>query len=311
MDDNRIFDRTLLARRRARAAVHRDGDAEADFLLREVARDLAGRVSLIKRTFPLALDLGTHTGAVADAISRLDNVGTVIRAERVGAFLRGQPGPRIVCDEELLPFAHGRLDLVVSGLALQWVNDLPGTLAQIARALKPDGLFLAALPGGDTLKELRAVLVQAESEVTGGAAPRIAPFVEVRDMGGLLQRAGLALPVADCDRLTIAYDTMFDLMRDLRAMGATSVLRERPRKPLRRAVIARAGALYAQRFARPDGRVTATFEIVTATGWRPHESQQKPLRPGAARMRLADALDTTEIPAGGRARPGRRTGHGN
>lgn len=305
MDDHRIFDRELLAMRRARAAARLGTGRNVDFLLREAARDIADRVSFIKRDFPLALDLGGHTGALADALAGLPNVGTVLRAERVAALLKDRPAPRLVCDEEFLPFAHGTLDLVVSGLSLHWVNDLPGALAQITRALKPDGLFLAALLGGETLWELRAALTEAESDITGGAAPRVAPFVEVREMGGLLQRAGLALPVADSDRLTIAYDDMIALMRDLRAMGATNVLLERARKPLRRDVLARAGALYTKRHARADGRITATFEIVTATGWRPHESQQKPLRPGAARTRLADALGTREVSAGDKARPGR------
>jgi len=297
-----IFDRELLSVRRARAA---EGMASADFLLKEVAADFADRLSLIKRDFPYAVDLGSHTGRVADAIGRLAHVGTVIRTESCAALLSGQPGPKLVCDEELLPFAHESLNLVVSGLSLQWVNDLPGALAQIARALKPDGLFLAALLGGDTLFELRQALTAAETEIKGGASPRVSPFVEVRELGALLQRAGFALPVTDSDRLAVRYADMFALMAELKAMGATNVMAERSRAPLSRGVLMRAAEIYAERFAGEDGRVPATFEIVTATGWKLHESQQKPLIPGAAAMRLADALGTKEISAGEKAKPQR------
>jgi SAM-dependent methyltransferase len=295
-----IFDRALLARRRARAAA---AMPSVDFLLREVAADFADRLAMIKREFARAVDLGSHTGLVAEAIAALANVGMVVRTERCEALLAGRPGATLVCDEELLPFAPGSLNLVVSGLTLQWVNDLPGTLAQIAAALKPDGLFLAALLGGDTLNELRQTLTAAEVEMRGGASPRVSPFVEVRDLGTLLQRAGFALPVTDTDRLTARYSDMFELMGELKAMGATNAMRERSRAPLPRGVLLRAAEIYAERFAGADGRIPATFEIVTATGWRPHESQQKPLRPGSARTRLADALGTREIPAGEKAKP--------
>jgi SAM-dependent methyltransferase len=295
-----IFDRALLARRRARAAA---AMPSVDFLLREVAADFADRLAMIKREFARAVDLGSHTGLVAEAIAALANVGMVVRTERCEALLAGRPGATLVCDEELLPFAPGSLNLVVSGLTLQWVNDLPGTLAQIAAALKPDGLFLAALLGGDTLNELRQALAAAEVEMRGGASPRVSPFVEVRDLGTLLQRAGFALPVTDTDRLTARYSDMFELMGELEAMGATNAMRERSRAPLPRGVLLRAAEIYAERFAGADGRIPATFEIVTATGWRPHESQQKPLRPGSARTRLADALGTREIPAGEKAKP--------
>jgi SAM-dependent methyltransferase len=181
------------------------------------------------------------------------------------------------------------------------VNDLPGALAQIRRALKPDGLLLAALVGGASLTELRQAFAQAESEIEGGASPRVAPFADVRELGALMQRAGFALPVVDCDRLTVRYDTIFNLMRDLRRMGATNVLRERRRTPLRRATLARMAQVYAQRFADPDGRLRASFEIVWLSGWAPHESQQKPLKPGSAKQRLADALGTIERSAGDKA----------
>lgn len=307
-EPHRIFDRSLLARRRARAAAaaRKQGEFSADFLLREVAQDFADRLSMIKRGFTVALDLGTHSGAVADALQRLENIGMVIRADLCPALVAEAPGPALACDEELLPFARESLNLVACPLSLQWVNDLPGTLAQITRALAPDGLLLAALFGPDTLRELREALTLAETEIRGGASPRVAPFIELRDMGSLLQRAGLALPVSDTDRLTVAYPSMFELMADLRAMGAANVLIERSRQPLTRAILTRAAEIYAQRFSRSDGRVMATFEIITATGWKPHESQQKPLRPGTAQARLADALGTREISAGEKAQPKRR-----
>ena len=207
----------------------------------------------------------------------------------------------MAADEEALPFADGSLDLVVSGLALQFVNDLPGTLIQIRRALKPDGLLLAALIGGDSLTELRQAFAAAESEIEGGVSPRVAPLADVRELGGLLQRAGFALPVVDSDRLTVRYDSVFALMRDLRRMGATNVLSERRRSPLKRATLRRMTDIYAERFADPDGRLRATFEVAWLSGWAPHDSQQKPLKPGSAAQRLADALGAQEIPAGEKA----------
>jgi SAM-dependent methyltransferase len=199
-------------------------------------------------------------------------------------------GPRLEADEEALPFAEASLDLVVSGLALHLVNDLPGTLIQIRRALKPDGLLLAALLGGATLTELRQAFLIAEEELEGGASPRVAPFADVRDLGGLLQRAQFALPVVDSDTVTVTYRDPLALMLELRAMGASNPLIERSRRPLRRATLARAIEVYTERFALADGRVPATFEIVTLTAWSPHPSQPKPLRPGSATTRLADVL---------------------
>ena len=204
----------------------------------------------------------------------------------------------IVADEEALPFGDGTLDLVVSALVLQFVNDLPGTLVQIRRALRPDGLFLAALIGGETLTELRQSFAAAESEVEGGASPHVAPFADLRELGALLQRAGFTLPVTDVDRLTVRYDSVFGLMRDLRRMGATNMLHARRRTPLRRATLMRMAEIYAERFSDNDGRVRATFEIIWLSGWAPHPSQQQPLKPGTARTRLADALGTREISTG-------------
>jgi len=201
----------------------------------------------------------------------------------------------VAADEEALPFRDASLDLVVSALALQFVNDLPGALIQIRRALKPDGLLLAALAGGDTLTELRQAFAAAEAEIEDGISPRVVPFSDVRDLGGLLQRAGFALPVTDVDRVTARYASPISLMHDLRCMGATNPLLERSRRPLRRATLARMTEIYAERFADRDGRIRATFEIVWLSGWAPHASQQKPLAPGSARQRLADVLGTKEI----------------
>jgi SAM-dependent methyltransferase len=213
-------------------------------------------------------------------------------------MLRGRTGPRLVVDEERLPFAPESLDLVVSALALHWANDLPGVLSQIRRALKPDGLFLGAILGGGTLSELRWALTQAEIEVTGGAGPRVSPFAVAYDGASLLQRAGFALPVTDTDVATVRYEHPMRLLQDLRAMGETNVLIDRARRPLSRAVLARMCELYVERFCDADGRVRATFEIVTLTGWAPHASQQQPLKPGSARTRLADVLKTREIGTG-------------
>jgi SAM-dependent methyltransferase len=209
-------------------------------------------------------------------------------------MLAGRAGPRVALDEERLPFAAESLDLVVSTLGLHWTNDVVGALIQIRRALKPDGLFLGALLGGATLTELRQALTQAEDELWGGAGSRVSPFADSRDAAGLLQRAGFALPVADVDRVSVSYEHPLRLLADLRQMGETNVLADRHPRALTRGLLARASEIYAERFAGPDGRVAATFEIVTLTGWAPHESQQQPLAPGSAQMRLADALGTVE-----------------
>ena len=296
----RIFDRALLRARRERAA--RTGSA--DFLLAAVARDLVERLAAVNRRFGLALDLGCHTGLLADALLATGQVDAVLRADASFALLAAQPGLRVAADEEALPFRDGAFDLVVSALSLHFVNDLPGTLVQIRRALRPDGLFLAAMLGYGTLQELKEAFAQAEAEIAGGASPRVAPFADVRDAGALLQRAGLALPVADQDLVTVRYDHALALMADLRAMGATNVLVERSRRPLRRAVLLRAAEIYGARFADADGRLRASFQVISLAGWAPHESQQQPLRPGSAQVRLADALGTKETGLGVKA--GRR-----
>ena len=277
-----IFDRQLLRMRRKRARAL----GPETFLIDRVAGELGERLGAVLRQFEWAVDLGTPTDAVRRVLAASGKVTTIIGADSLAA------------DEEALPFADGSLDLVTSALSLQFVNDLPGTLIQIRRALKADGLLLAALIGGDTLMELREAFAAAETEIEGGVSPRVAPFADVRALGALLQRAGFALPVVDSDRLTVRYPTVFALMRDLRSMGATNILSERRRAPLKRATLQRMAEIYAQRFADGDGRLRATFEVVWLSGWVPHDSQQKPLKPGSATQRLADALGSKEISAG-------------
>jgi SAM-dependent methyltransferase len=287
---SRIFDRALLNRRLDRAWARRRGDAQADFLLARAAQDLSERLSLVKRRFAIAADFGSPGSHGAAALAAGGQVDRVIRVAPTEASLGTGRFLRAVGDLERLPVADGRLDLAVSLLALQTVNDLPGALIQMRRALKPDGLVVAAMIGGETLTELRQSLVMAESEILGGASPRVAPFVDVRALGGLAQRAGLALPVVDLDRTMVRYADMFALLADLRAMGGTNALEARSRKPLSRAVLERAVVTYAEHFADPDGKLRATFDIVWLSGWAPHDSQPKPLQPGSATHRLADAL---------------------
>ena len=292
-----IFDRMLLRARRRRATAA----GPETFLLDHVASDLAERLTAVLRRFDLVLDLGAPGDAVRRALAGLPSIGTVISADTVLPG-RAANAPRfVVADEEKLPFGAAAFDLVVSALSLQFVNDLPGALVQIRRVLKPDGLFVGALAGGDTLTELRQAFAAAESEIEGGISPRVAPFADLRDLGALLQRAGFALPVTDVDRIIVRYNSAFALMRDLRRMGATNTLLDRRRTPLRRATLMRVAEIYAERFADADGRLRATFEIVWLLGWAPHPSQQQPLKPGSAQARLADALGTREISTGEKA----------
>jgi SAM-dependent methyltransferase len=294
----RLFDRRLHRQRLDRAA---HDFAAADFLKVRAAGDMVERLEIILREFPICVDLGSRNGAFSALLAQSDaraKIGMVIETDLSGVMLGHRHGHRLQIDEEALPFAPASLDLVVSSLALHWVNDLPGTLIQVRRALKPDGLFLGAIFGGQTLTELRQCLIQAESDLTGGAGLRIAPFADAFDVAGLLQRAGFALPVADLDRVTVRYDHPLKLIGDLRRMGETNALADGRGRPLSRPVLARAMALYQERFSDPDGRVRATFDIMTMTGWAPHPIQQQPLKPGSAKMRLADALGTQEISAG-------------
>ncbi len=296
-----LFDRSLHRRRLDRAAPRY---AAADFLKGRAAQDVVERLEAIMRNFPVAVDLGARTGAFRRALALSDaaaRVGLLIETDLSAAMLAGRDGPRVQLDEERLPFADASLDLAVSALALHWANDLPGALIQLRRALKPDGLFLGAILGGSSLTELRQALTAAEAELTDGAGLRVAPFADTFDAAALLQRAGFALPVADIDRVRVRYEHPLRLIADLRAMGETNALADRARRPLSRAVLARACEIYAERFSEPDGRVVATFDIITLTGWAPDPGQQQPLRPGSAKMRLADALGVTEQSTGEKA----------
>jgi SAM-dependent methyltransferase len=266
------------------------GGQRADFLIRRAADELDERLSTVLRHFDIAIDLGTPGPQIAEVLCRRANVGRVYRAAPIEQVVGQGPFLRLVADEEALPFAPHSANLIVSVMALHFVNDLPGTLLQIRKILQPDGLFIGCLLGGRTLHELRFCLAAAEAEIVGGAAPRVAPFADLRELGGLLQRAGLALPVSDCDVAVARYDSMFGLIRDLRAMGAGNSLLQRQRKSLSRPVLGRAAAIYAERFSDSDNRVRATFECVWLVGWAPHPSQQQPLRPGSAKMHLSAAL---------------------
>jgi SAM-dependent methyltransferase len=296
-----IFDRALHARRLSRAA---EGYAAADFLKRRAAQDIVERLEAINRRFPVAVDLGARDGAFARALAQSEaaaKVDFLAQSDLSPAMLARTSGPRVAADEERLPFAPESLDLVVSSLALHWVNDLVGALIQIRRALRPDGLFIGAFLGGATLVELRGCLMEAEARLRGGAGPRVSPFADVADGASLLQRAGFALAVADTDVVSVTYPNPLKLLADLRVMGEANALLERPRTPLTRPLLQLTFELYAERHGRADGRIAASFEILTLTGWAPHPDQQKPLRPGSAKTRLADALHTRERPAGERA----------
>ncbi len=297
----RIFDRQALRLRRERLA-RRPGDA--GFLKTEIVDRLVDRLADIKTEFSVALDLGAGAGELAAALTIVGRRPTTLVEMDLAAAQFGPGRPGVAGDVELLPFGADRFDAVLSVMGLHTVNDLPGALAQIRHALRPDGLLLAGLPGGETLHELRWALTQAELELLGGAAPRVSPFVDVRDAGMLLQRAGLALPVADIDRLTVRYREPLRLVSDLRAMGEASLLVEGRRRPLGPAVLARALDLYRERFGDADGTVPATFDILFLIGWKPHESQPRPLRRGSGAVDLAKALGVpVEIVEGrGRAR---------
>lgn len=289
-DSGAVFDRGLGRLRLTRALAA----GYPDFLVARAVQDLEERLSAVLRNFAVAADLGTPLPLAAPVLG-----------VRAGALLRmaeATGGPAdIVGDLERLPLAPGSIDLAASLLALHGVNDLPGALIQIRRSLRPDGLFIGCLLGGRTLQELRQVLLEAEAETSGGVSPRIAPFADLRDLGSLLQRAGFALPVVDSEVVTVRYRDAFGLLRDLRGMGWGNALSARRRTGLRRDTLMRAASLYAERFADPDGRLRATFEMVWLSGWAPHESQQKPLRPGSAKARLADALGVPEIGTGDKA----------
>ncbi len=290
-----VFDRAALRRRRTRAARRWK---EHSFLKLEIAGRLVERLHDVRRSYALALDLGCHGDEVAEALAGMGVVQRLVRADLSLAFARCAKGAAVVADEEALPFAAGSFDLVLSAMSLHWVNDLPGTLIQVARLLRPDGLFLGAMLGGETLWQLRQALTAAESEIEGGLSPRVSPFAELRDAAGLLQRAGLGLPVADSETIEVEYDNALSLMKELGAMGESNLVAGRRRGLTRRATLLRAAEIYGERFTRPSGRVVASFEVLFLHGWAPHESQPRPLKPGSAVHRLADALGVPEHSTG-------------
>ncbi len=294
---NGPFDRGRLRRSRNRAA---PTFAQASFLVETAASGIAERLGDVKRQFDTAVVLGGYNGLATPILSGTGQVDSIVTTDMAEAMVRHSRGMRIVADEEYLPFREAALDLIVSPLTLHWVNDLPGCLIQIRHALRPDGLFIGALLGGETLFELRTCLLEAEVETTGGASPRVAPFAHVRDLGSVLQRAGLALPVVDADHFVVRYDDAFALMKDLKLMSGSNGL-PAPTSGLRREVLMRSAERYAAKFSDADGRIRATFDVIYLTAWAPHESQQQPLRPGSARSRLADALGTEEVSVGERA----------
>ncbi|MDE1148741.1 MAG: methyltransferase domain-containing protein [Azospirillaceae bacterium] len=296
-DSMTVFDRRRVRAHRDRAAAGWDG---FDFLKREVVTRLVDRLGDIKRDFRVALDLGCHGGEVAQALAAIPSIAHVVATDLSPRFAaeaaKRTPGlPTVAADEEFLPFAEGSFDLVVSALSLHWVNDLPGALIQIRRALKPDGLFLGAILGGETLFELRRSLMEAEMALLGGLSPRVSPMAEVRDAGALLQRAGFALPVVDSDMLTVSYPHAFRLIQDLRGMGETNAVRDARRAMSPSALFTNAAERY--QYLYPDGEqgVAASFQVLYMAGWAPDASQQQPLRRGSAQLRLADALGTQEI----------------
>ena len=281
-----LFDRRAWRLHRDRAA-RLIGD---DFLHAEIADRLLDRLDLVQREFTVALDLGARGGILARTLAQRPGTVRVVAAEPSTALLAAAPPPRVAADLEVLPFGEGSFDLIVSVLALHWAADVPGVLMQLRRALRPDGLLLAAMLGGQTLVELRTALFDAELAEEGGVSPRVSPAIDLADAAALLQRAGFAMPVADSETITASYPDALALMRDLRAMGETNALFARRRGLMRRATLARAAAIYAERFADADGRITATFEVLFLAGWTPHPSQPQPLPRGSATHRLADAL---------------------
>ncbi len=294
----RIFDRALHAQRRGRAAA---GYGAYSFLKQAAAEDIASRLSAINRRFDYALDLGSHDGTLARTLK-----ADPLSSGRVGEIVSADLSPAFghqVADEEALPFPEQSFDLVVSALSLHWVNDLPGALIQIRRVLKPDGLFIATVLGGRTLTELRQSLLAAEDEIRGGAANRVSPMLDVIDAAGLLQRTQFAMPVADNDLRTVRYAHPLKLLADLRGMGETAAFASRSNPALTRGILMRAMDIYAQRFSDPDGRIRATFEFVTLSGWAPGPDQPKAKRPGSATVRLADALGVKEQTAGEKTGP--------
>jgi SAM-dependent methyltransferase len=278
-----LIDAALAASRRRRAA--RNFDPKAGFLMDVAAEELGMRLAAVERHFDQAAELFGGTGAVGTACIATGKIGALTSIDVVA-----HGGNQVTELFEDVPLAAQSFNLVLAPLFLHLVNDLPGSLIRIQRSLRPDGLLLAAIPGAGTLAELNDVLLETETLLYGGASPRVIPYGEVRAMGALLQRAGFALPVADVDTYTVRYDSMFGLMADLKAMGMSNVLTARSRRPVSRTFFLEAAKLYQERYSDADGRIRATFSIIYLSGWAPHESQQKPLKPGSAKVRLEDAI---------------------
>ncbi len=278
-----LFDQTALLRNLTRAA--EKGNLPG-FLDDVATTELIDRFETISRKFSNVAIISHDASRIADVVrSRLREDGTITDISMLaedGVFL----------DSPNLPAEA--FDCIFACPGLEWANDLPGSLTRLRKALKPDGVLLAAMLGGESLHELRASWLQAETMMTGGASPRVAPFCDVRDAGGLLQRAGFALPVVDTDRLKVRYDNGLALMKDLKALGLSNSMTERRRSLVTPGLMAMACAHYDQNFEDPDNRVRATFQMIYLSGWSPHESQPKPLRPGSAKTRLADALRVDE-----------------
>ena len=285
-----LFDQLLLRTRLKRALKK----GAADFLLERVADDFELRLQALARSFDTVADIGTFGPHAALKLVASQRFKQIIRQAPLAEVLGTGAWQNIIGETSLVPFAPQSLDAVVSLLAFQWIDDLPGLLIQIKRALKADGLLIACLLGGQTLHELRESFARAEIECEGGLSPRVSPFADLRDIGALMQRAGFALPVVDTETITVRYQTPLALFADLRAMGGTNALIERRKTPLRRKTLLRALEIYAENYSDADGRIRATFECLWVSGWTPHESQQKPLQPGSAKTRLADALNTKE-----------------
>ncbi|MFC7291299.1 methyltransferase domain-containing protein [Hirschia litorea] len=294
-----VFDRRLVKKHRNRAAKHFKNH---DFIKKRAAEDLADRLDVVPRPFDLILDLGAHSGEATKEIRARkpisDRVETIISTDLSPNFISAASGLRAAADEEFLPFKPFSFDAVISSLSLHWVNDLPGTLMQIRNVLKPDGLFIGQMLGGKTLNELRTCLIEAETEIRGGAAMRISPFADIQDMSSLLQRAGFVMPVADTETVKVRYSNPFTLFNDLRGMGETSApatTSQTKKSPnLTRTILFRALEIYSEKFTDKDGKYLTTFEIITASGWSPGPDQPQPLRRGSAKASLAEALGSVE-----------------
>ncbi len=286
-----VFDRNAVRRHRDRAAARL---SEHDFLFMEAAERLCDRLDDVKRKFETALDLGCHGGCVAKNLNGRGGIKNLTQTDISPAMvaLAEKTGhPSVVADEENLPFDDGSFDLVLSNLSLHWVNDLPGALIQIRKSLKPDGLMLASVFAERTLWELRESLMAAEIEIEGGISPRVSPFATVQDLGSLLGRAGFALPVLDTDTITVSYPDAFKLMADLRGMGENGAVSGRRKTFTREDTILRAASYYQEKFVDDDGRIPATFDIVTMTAWAPGPNQPQPLKPGSAEINLSLAIN--------------------